>query len=115
MRKLRLTITTAGCTFILSCIGLAASVISDLEWLKVLCIIAATTAIIVMPVGIIIAFCLRKFVTGLIGLGLLAISLTIGFLTMILIGAGQHHPPRHDYDAMDGDTVEWVEDTLMVS
>ena len=115
MRNIKLIILTAGSVFILSCFGLAVAVISDLSWLQGLCIMAATAAIIVMPVSIIVAFCMRKFATGLAGLGLLAVSLTIGFFTMILIGAGQHHPPKYHNDIIGGDSIEWVEDSLEVT
>ena len=115
MRNIRLIIITAGSVFVLSCIGLAVGVISDMRWLQGLSILAATVAIFVLPVSIIVALCMRKFLTGLLGLGLLALDLTVGFFTMILIGAGQHHPPTNHDDIIDGDTVEWVEDSTIVA
>ena len=112
MRHLRRIIQLSSIICVLSCVGLAVGVISDMEWLLALCGLAATLSIIVMPAGIIVAFCTRKFATGLAGIGYLALSLTVGFFTFILIGAGQHHPPRRDAVACDTDSVEVVADSL---
>lgn len=96
MKRIQKTIVIGGGVFVLSCIGLAAAVISDLEWLKVLCAMTGTLALVILPFGIIAALCMRKFVTGLVGIGVFALSMLVGFFTFILIGAGQHHPPKHD-------------------
>ena len=104
MRNIKGIIGISGGVFVLSCIGLAAAVISDLEWLKFLCIIAGIAALVILPIGIIAALFKRKFVTGLVGIGVLALCLAVAFITFILIGAGQHHPPKHineEYDLPD--------------
>lgn len=101
MRNIKGIIGISGGVFVLSCIGLAAAVISDLEWLAFLCIVAGIAALVVLPVGIIAAFLKRKFVAGLVGIGVLALNLAVAFFTMILIGVGQHHPPKHTGEEFD--------------
>lgn len=46
-----------------------------------------------MIVSTLVAFCMRKFWAGLMGIGVIALSLVFTLFTVVLIGAGQHHPP----------------------
>lgn len=47
------------------------------------------------------------------GCGCLVLTLIIGFLAAILVGVGQHHPPKRlDLDTCIGEVEEW--DTCMV-
>ena len=111
MKQIKTIIISGGGILLMSCIGLAAAVISDLRWLQGLCFLTGALAFLCMIVSTLVAFCMRKFWAGLMGIGVIALSLVFTLFTVVLIGAGQHHPPKH-YPELDEvpDTCAVVEE-----
>lgn len=84
----------AAGVFIIACVGAAVAVVSDSGWLLFLSGGTLFLSLTVIVVGLIAALVGKKWLMAIGVAGGLAISLMAGFLTLIMIGAGQHHAPQ---------------------
>ena len=79
--------------FVAACIGFAVAVVADNDTLESICGLTALAMLAVVAVGIVAALMSRKWWMAVGGVVALVVSAAIGFVFLIMVGLGQHHPP----------------------
>lgn len=94
LMKLSIAGIVASIFFCLAWVGYAASVVFDQKMGENICSVIIILSALTMLAGFVAALVGRTWLLALANLGSVVVSAVVAFFAVILIGAGQHHPPR---------------------
>ncbi len=93
---LLISVVCGSVFFVLACVGAVAAVVSDTGWLGFLSVAVGTLSALVLLVGTVWSFVVRRWWLGLAGIGAMLACLVIFFFVVIIISVGQYKPPHHE-------------------
>lgn len=92
--------------FVAGCSGTVVSVVNDSSWLQDVGMFSILLSFVMMAVVVLVALVLRRKAEVICCLVAAAACAVAGFLALIMVGLGQHHPPRQDFEAVET-VVSW--------